>query len=83
MTAESVDLSISGLIYDGLGNPPKAGTIGIHKGLIVCVGDTSIISDRHINASHLDSSMFIRTLMSVFILTVEAKVKFFRALPPK
>ena len=50
MTAESVDLSISGLIYDGLGNPPKAGTIGIHKGLIVCVGDTSIISDRHINA---------------------------------
>ena len=50
MTAESVDLSISGLIYDGLGNPPKAGTIGIHKGLIVSVSDTSIVSDRHINA---------------------------------
>jgi len=50
MATESVDLSISGLIYDGLGNPPKAGTIGIHNGVIVSVGDTSVISDRHINA---------------------------------
>ena len=75
MTVESLDFSISGLIYDGLGNPPKAGTIGIHNGLIVSIvssGDHSINSKRHINAdglviapgfidvhTHSDVSLFI------------------------
>jgi len=62
MTVESLDFSISGLIYDGLGNPPKAGTIGIRNGLIVSIsstfpifpsGDDSINSKRHINADGL------------------------------
>ena len=75
MTVESLDFSISGLIYDGLGNPPKAGTIGIHNGLIVSIlssGDDSINAKRHINAdglvispgfidvhTHSDVSLFI------------------------
>ena len=59
MTVESLDFSITGLIYDGLGNPPKAGTIGIRDGLIVSIfpilssGDTSVIADRHIDADGL------------------------------
>jgi len=69
---ESVDLAISGLIYDGLGNPPKAGTIGIRGGLIVSAGDSSINSTRHIDTdglvispgfidvhTHSDLSLFI------------------------
>ena len=59
MTVESLDFSITGLIYDGLGNPPKAGTIGIRDGLIVSIfpilssGDTPVIADRHIDADGL------------------------------
>ena len=53
MTVESLDFSISGLIYDGLGNSPKTGTIGIRNGAIVSIGDSPIDSKSHIEAGNL------------------------------
>jgi len=53
MVAEPVELSLSGLIYDGLGAPPKAGTIGIRDGLIVSISDAPVASKRHINTDGL------------------------------
>ncbi len=53
MVTESVDLSLGGLIYDGLGTPPKQGIIGIRNGLIVSIGDALVVSKRHIDAEGL------------------------------
>jgi N-acyl-D-amino-acid deacylase len=51
MSEEPLDLSISGLIYDGLGNLPQFGIIGIRNGVIVSIGDEKMTSREHIDAT--------------------------------